>query len=144
MRRQRHSVPSQYAQQLSILNQQLQLGAPGGSGSSLFSTAVISGSSSAPELKSLFTPVTAIGIEGCGGVPSIRPLETLHNAMSLRQVNAFIDRVTSMQFRTPAEAAAREHPPFLGLHSPSQSLSISGPSSFVSSPGSNAPLDGGW
>jgi len=57
---------------------------------------------------------------------------------------AFIDRVTSMQFRTPAEAAAREHPPFLGLHSPSQSLSISGPSSFVSSPGSNAPLDGGW
>ena len=63
LRRQRHSVPSQaqYAQQLSILNQQLQLGAPGGSGSSLVSTAVISGSSSAPELKSLFTPVTAIG-----------------------------------------------------------------------------------
>ncbi|XP_037077172.1 inositol hexakisphosphate and diphosphoinositol-pentakisphosphate kinase 2-like [Pollicipes pollicipes] len=146
LRRQRHSVPSQtaYAQQLSILNQQLQLGAPGGSGSSLFSTAVISGSSSAPELKSLFTPVTAIGIEGCGGVPSIRPLETLHNAMSLRQVNAFIDRVTSMEFRTPTEPSApRGHPPPLALHSPTQSLSISGPSSFVSSPGSSTPLDGG-
>ncbi|XP_043205881.1 inositol hexakisphosphate and diphosphoinositol-pentakisphosphate kinase-like isoform X4 [Amphibalanus amphitrite] len=147
LRRQRHSVPSQtqYAHQLSILNQQLQLGAPGGSASSLFSTAVISGSSSAPELKSLFTPVTAIGIEGCGGVPSIRPLETLHNAMSLRQVNAFIDRVTSMEFRAPPPAAAADQPdrpPPLGLHSPTHSLSISGPSSFVSSPGSTTPLDG--
>ncbi|KAF0303433.1 Inositol hexakisphosphate and diphosphoinositol-pentakisphosphate kinase [Amphibalanus amphitrite] len=146
LRRQRHSVPSQtqYAHQLSILNQQLQLGAPGGSASSLFSTAVISGSSSAPELKSLFTPVTAIGIEGCGGVPSIRPLETLHNAMSLRQVNAFIDRVTSMEFRAPPPAAADQpdRPPPLGLHSPTHSLSISGPSSFVSSPGSTTPLDG--
>ncbi|XP_037077176.1 inositol hexakisphosphate and diphosphoinositol-pentakisphosphate kinase-like [Pollicipes pollicipes] len=106
LRRQRHSVPSQtaYAQQLSILNQQLQLGAPGGSGSSLFSTAVISGSSSAPELKSLFTPVTAIG-ETCRATRRRDP----HR--DVVAVNAFIDRVTSMEFRTPTEPSAPRGPP---------------------------------
>lgn len=30
------------------------------------------------------------GFEGCSMVPSIYPLETLHNALSLRQVNDFL------------------------------------------------------
>jgi hypothetical protein len=44
-------------------------------------------------------------IEGCGGVPPIRPLETLHNALSLRQLDSFLDIMTSAPlFRTPASS----------------------------------------
>lgn len=34
-------------------------------------------------------------LEGFGGVPPIRPLETLHNALSLKQLDAFLERMTS-------------------------------------------------
>lgn len=73
-----------------------------GSSNSLFSTAVISGSSSAPELKDMIdisSPIT--GIQGCGGVPPIRPLETLHNALSLKQVDNFLEQMTTVILRTP-------------------------------------------
>nr|CAD7392079.1 unnamed protein product [Timema cristinae] len=78
-------------------------------------------------------------IEGCGGVPPIRPLETLHNALSLRQLDAFLDIMTSAPlFRTPASSPPKypstplsssippilnsftHHPP-LRLQSPSNS-----------------------
>ncbi|RZF44426.1 hypothetical protein LSTR_LSTR014278 [Laodelphax striatellus] len=54
-----------------------------GSTNSLFSTAVISGSSSAPNLRDMIPNTAAVqaALEGCGGVPLIRPLETLHNAL---------------------------------------------------------------
>ena len=38
---------------------------------------------------------------GEDGTPTIRPLETLHNALSLRQVDTFLDHVTSANFKTP-------------------------------------------
>lgn len=41
-------------------------------------------------------------IEGCGGVPPIRPLETLHNALSLKQLDYFLEKMTAAPlFRTP-------------------------------------------
>nr|XP_050863340.1 inositol hexakisphosphate and diphosphoinositol-pentakisphosphate kinase 2 isoform X30 [Vespula vulgaris] len=81
-----------------------------GSTNSLFSTAVISGSSSAPNLKDMIPPHAMIpphvaAIEGFGGVPPIRPLETLHNALSLRQLDSFLEMMTSAPlFRTPASS----------------------------------------
>ncbi len=62
----------------------------------MFSTAVISGSSSAPELTSMLGlgGVSTLGVglaqraavDPCTsvGVPAIRPLETLHNCLSLK------------------------------------------------------------
>ena len=34
-------------------------------------------------------------------MPMVRPLETLHNALSLRQLDAFLSFVTSANFKTP-------------------------------------------
>merc|ERR1712013_534184 len=66
----------------------------GGLNSQLFSTAVISGSSSSPNLG----PRNNCRV-GEDGTPTIRPLETLHNALSLRQIDNFLDHVTSANFR---------------------------------------------
>jgi len=81
--------------------------------SQLFSTAVISGSSSVPNLGASNTgnernfcmeagdhSYYLVNI-GEDGTPTIRPLETLHNALSLRQVDTFLDHVTSANFKTP-------------------------------------------
>ena len=35
------------------------------------------------------------------GMPNIRPLETLHNSLSLRQLDAFLEYVTQTNFKTP-------------------------------------------
>ncbi|XP_033226469.1 inositol hexakisphosphate and diphosphoinositol-pentakisphosphate kinase 2 [Belonocnema kinseyi] len=90
-----------------------------GSANSLFSTAVISGSSSAPNLKDM-VPAHAsavAAIEGFGGVPPIRPLETLHNALSLRQLDAFLEMMTSAPlFRTPASSPPKFPSPGGSIH----------------------------
>ncbi|XP_031625391.1 inositol hexakisphosphate and diphosphoinositol-pentakisphosphate kinase isoform X7 [Contarinia nasturtii] len=71
---------------------------------SLFSTAVISGSSSAPNLHQINTASPSV-LEGIGGVPNIRPLETLHNALSLKQLDAFLEKMTTTTiFKTPASS----------------------------------------
>ncbi|XP_032624526.1 inositol hexakisphosphate and diphosphoinositol-pentakisphosphate kinase 1 isoform X4 [Chelonoidis abingdonii] len=68
----------------------------------LFSTTVLGGSSSAPNLqdyarshgKKFAASLTyKDGFEGCSMVPTIYPLETLHNSLSLRQVNEFLTSV---------------------------------------------------
>ncbi|XP_078539418.1 inositol hexakisphosphate and diphosphoinositol-pentakisphosphate kinase 1 isoform X5 [Lissotriton helveticus] len=70
----------------------------------LFSTTVLGGSSSAPNLqdyaRSHRKKISAAaslnykdGFEGCSMVPTIYPLETLHNSLSLRQVNEFLTAV---------------------------------------------------
>ncbi|KAG7209699.1 hypothetical protein KM043_011338 [Ampulex compressa] len=97
-----------------------------GSANSLFSTAVISGSSSAPNLKDMVPPhASAVAaIEGFGGVPPIRPLETLHNALSLRQLDSFLEMMTSAPlFRTPASSPPKYPSPGGSV---SQNLSIGG------------------
>ena len=35
------------------------------------------------------------------GMPNIRPLETLHNSLSLRQLDDFLEYVTQTNFKTP-------------------------------------------
>nr|XP_015837410.1 PREDICTED: inositol hexakisphosphate and diphosphoinositol-pentakisphosphate kinase 2 isoform X17 [Tribolium castaneum] len=127
-----------------------------GSGNSLFSTAVISGSNSAPNLRDMI-PSTA-SASGIGGVPPIRPLETLHNALSLKQIDTFLEHMTAAPlFRTPSStppkypstplptptnggptAVANSAQP-LKLQSPSNNVGWSGPPSFVSSSGPSSP-----
>ncbi|XP_012273975.1 inositol hexakisphosphate and diphosphoinositol-pentakisphosphate kinase isoform X3 [Orussus abietinus] len=101
-----------------------------GSANSLFSTAVISGSSSAPNLKDMVPPhASAVAaIEGFGGVPPIRPLETLHNALSLRQLDCFLEMMTTGPlFRTPASSPPKFPSPGGSTHgSVIQNLSIGG------------------
>lgn len=127
-RRQRHSI----AGQMSYLKM-LGLGARGKlSAAGLFSTAVISGSSSAPNLRVMIPATNAANaaVEGFGGVPAIRPLETLHNALSLRQLDAFLERVT-------APPPPPSNPPTNKQPSPTNSECVgwSGPSSLMSSSG---------
>jgi len=76
----------------------------GAMSSQLFSTAVISGSSSSPNLGAANTPRDI----GEDGTPTIRPLETLHNALSLRQIDTFLDHVTSANFKTPTHSPEKE------------------------------------
>ncbi|XP_078007499.1 inositol hexakisphosphate and diphosphoinositol-pentakisphosphate kinase 1 isoform X6 [Phascolarctos cinereus] len=70
---------------------------------------------------------SGLGFEGCSMVPTIYPLETLHNALSLRQVNEFLSSVC--QRHTAAQVSADS----------------SGPSSTMSSAGPSSPtsVDGG-
>nr|XP_049695261.1 inositol hexakisphosphate and diphosphoinositol-pentakisphosphate kinase 2 isoform X9 [Helicoverpa armigera] len=126
-RRQRHSI----AGQMSYLKM-LGLGARGKlSAAGLFSTAVISGSSSAPNLRVMIPSAASsnAAVEGFGGVPAIRPLETLHNALSLRQLDAFLERVTAAPVLLGTPPAP--HKPA----SPTNSVGWSGPSSLMSSSG---------
>ncbi|KAM6181591.1 inositol hexakisphosphate and diphosphoinositol-pentakisphosphate kinase 1 isoform 3-T3 [Erethizon dorsatum] len=106
-------------------------------------------------------PECLYGFEGCSMVPTIYPLETLHNALSLRQVSEFLSRVC--QRHTEAHALASEalfdsmhsnqasegpFSPPRALHSPPLQLQqrsekppwySSGPSSTVSSAGPSSP-----
>lgn len=133
---------------------------------SLFSTAVISGSSSAPNLRDMIQNANTTGewdfvsdrvldltvtcncvltiekrhriefvnissaLEGIGGVPPIRPLETLHNALSLRQLDTFLERMTTTQmYKTPASSPPKY--PSTPLPTPSSS---GGPERFITYP----------
>lgn len=52
-----------------------------------------------------------LAIEGFGGVPPIRPLETLHNALSLRQLDSFLEMMTiAPLYRTPASSPPKSSP----------------------------------
>ncbi|XP_019580922.2 inositol hexakisphosphate and diphosphoinositol-pentakisphosphate kinase 1 isoform X14 [Rhinolophus sinicus] len=158
----------------------------------LFSTTVLGGSSSAPNLQDyarshgkklppaslkhrdefLFVPAVkrfsvsfakhpTNGFEGCSMVPTIYPLETLHNALSLRQVSEFLSNVcqrhTDAQAQVSAalfdsmhsnQASDSPFSPPRTLHSPTSQLRqrsekppwySSGPSSTVSSAGPSSP-----
>ncbi|XP_040602077.1 inositol hexakisphosphate and diphosphoinositol-pentakisphosphate kinase 1 isoform X9 [Mesocricetus auratus] len=158
----------------------------------LFSTTVLGGSSSAPNLQDyarshgkklppaslkhrdelLFVPAVkrfsvsfakhpTNGFEGCSMVPTIYPLETLHNALSLRQVSEFLTKVCQRHTDAHAQASAAlfdsmhsnqaSDSPFSpprALHSPPLQLRhrsekppwySSGPSSTVSSAGPSSP-----
>ena len=43
-------------------------------------------------------------------MPNIRPLETLHNALSLRQLDFFLEYATSANFKTPGQSPPRLMP----------------------------------
>nr|XP_043886147.1 inositol hexakisphosphate and diphosphoinositol-pentakisphosphate kinase 2 isoform X7 [Solea senegalensis] len=137
----------------------------------LFSTTVLGGSSSAPNLqdyarahrKKFSTGSLSYkdGFEGCSMVPSIYPLETLHNSLSLKQVNEFLTKVCESA-GDPHSRTTRALTAMFGTHNNpsvesyipqrvlSSSISLrsrsdrppwysSGPSSTVSSAGPSSP-----
>ncbi|XP_043865732.1 inositol hexakisphosphate and diphosphoinositol-pentakisphosphate kinase isoform X3 [Drosophila mojavensis] len=130
-RRQRHSIAGQmsYMKMLGFGGFSKKMTT---SANSLFSTAVISGSSSAPNLRDMI-PVSSSGF---GDVPPIRPLETLHNALSLRKLDSFLqDMVLAQIFKTPTGSPPRIHEGAAGSNSVSlltpgigQHVSVSMPS----------------
>uniref|UniRef100_UPI0037E98695 inositol hexakisphosphate and diphosphoinositol-pentakisphosphate kinase 2 isoform X2 n=1 Tax=Semicossyphus pulcher TaxID=241346 RepID=UPI0037E98695 len=99
------------------------------------------------------------GFEGCSMVPSIYPLETLHNSLSLKQVNEFLagvcesagdphtrtTRALSAMFDTHNQPSVDSYIPQRVLSSSLRSRSdrppwySSGPSSTVSSAGPSSP-----
>ncbi|XP_037767007.1 inositol hexakisphosphate and diphosphoinositol-pentakisphosphate kinase 1 isoform X6 [Chelonia mydas] len=157
----------------------------------LFSTTVLGGSSSAPNLqdyarshgKKFTTSLTykdellsmpavkrfsvsfakhpTNGFEGCSMVPTIYPLETLHNSLSLRQVNEFLTSVCRSYSNSHSRASTALFDSMIGSQTPgdpfmpqrilsSSSLPLrqrsdkppwysSGPSSTVSSAGPSSP-----
>ncbi|XP_053522120.1 inositol hexakisphosphate and diphosphoinositol-pentakisphosphate kinase 1 isoform X11 [Artibeus jamaicensis] len=104
---------------------------------------------------------SGLGFEGCFMVPTVYPLETLHNALSLRQVSEFLSRVCQRHTESQAQVSAAlfesmhsnqaSDSPFSPprtLHSPTIQLQqrsekppwySSGPSSTVSSAGPSSP-----
>ncbi|XP_057692363.1 inositol hexakisphosphate and diphosphoinositol-pentakisphosphate kinase 2-like isoform X3 [Corythoichthys intestinalis] len=148
--------------------------------SGLFSASMLGVSCSAPNLRdyvrthhhhhrkpplspgSLPCQIGMFGFEGCSMVPSIYPLETLHNLLSLKQVDEFLNSVCE----SSSEAHAKTMKALSGLfdsqsqtslYSPQQPLSLSGseaslqqpsqplwhgsvPSSAVSSAGPSSPI----
>uniref|UniRef100_A0A673KK31 Inositol hexakisphosphate and diphosphoinositol-pentakisphosphate kinase n=1 Tax=Sinocyclocheilus rhinocerous TaxID=307959 RepID=A0A673KK31_9TELE len=145
----------------------------------LFSTTVLGGSSSAPNLQDYarthrkklssgsltykdellsmpavkrfsvsFAKHPTNGFEGCSMVPSIYPLETLHNSLSLKQVNEFLTTMSlSAMFDSQNQPTGDSYIPHRVL---SSSVSLrqrsdrppwysSGPSSTVSSAGPSSP-----
>ncbi|GAB1286788.1 Inositol hexakisphosphate and diphosphoinositol-pentakisphosphate kinase 1 [Apodemus speciosus] len=67
-------------------------------------------------------PECLYGFEGCSMVPTIYPLETLHNALSLRQVSEFLTKVC--QRHTDAHAQASAVKSLLQLHGELYELSL--------------------
>ncbi|XP_035858982.1 inositol hexakisphosphate and diphosphoinositol-pentakisphosphate kinase 1 isoform X13 [Sander lucioperca] len=102
------------------------------------------------------------GFEGCSMVPSIYPLETLHNSLSLKQVDEFLNTVCASSSEAHAKTMKALSSLFdsqsqTSLYSPQQPLSSSGseaslrppsqplwhgsiPSSAVSSAGPSSPI----
>ena len=61
---------------------------------------------------------TCEGLEGQGGVPSIRPLETLHNALSLKTLDEFLQRCTRLTRSTPMSSPPKTSPRLHHHHLP--------------------------
>ena len=60
----------------------------------------------------------SVGLDGWR-VPSIRPLETLHNALTLKQVENLLLRVTEVPFTTPQSSPTNSR---AGLHRSTQNV----------------------
>ncbi|KAG7281847.1 hypothetical protein CRUP_031096 [Coryphaenoides rupestris] len=134
--------------------------------SGLFSASVLGVSSSAPNLRdyvrthhlhhlhhrkpplspgSLPCQIAMFGFEGCSMVPSIYPLETLHNSLSLKQVDQFLNTVceSSSEAHAKTMKAPSSPCPPPGPRPPSDppaDLYGSVPSSTVSSAGPSSPI----
>ncbi|XP_043981448.1 inositol hexakisphosphate and diphosphoinositol-pentakisphosphate kinase 1 isoform X8 [Gambusia affinis] len=76
------------------------------------------------------------GFEGCSMVPSIYPLETLHNSLSLKQVEEFLSKVCE----SSGEAQAKTMKALSGLFDSQSQTSLYSPQQPLSSSGSEASL----
>ncbi|XP_013386864.1 inositol hexakisphosphate and diphosphoinositol-pentakisphosphate kinase 2 isoform X1 [Lingula anatina] len=121
-----------------------------GSSGSLFSTRLIGSSSSTPNLYDEEGRQIEMGVESCPRVPEIRPLETLHNSLTLKQMEHFLQKITEMVFYTPKSTPPRTPRGVptpvggakkKGMHLPSLGCSSSNSSAGPSSPTSGSTPD---
>ncbi|XP_077451784.1 inositol hexakisphosphate and diphosphoinositol-pentakisphosphate kinase 1 isoform X8 [Stigmatopora argus] len=91
-----------------------------------------SGSRQSPDIKS----ASGLGFEGCSMVPSIYPLETLHNLLSLKQVDEFLNSVCE----SSSEAHAKTMKALSGLFDSQSQTSLYSPQQPLSSSGSETSL----
>ncbi|XP_062418912.1 inositol hexakisphosphate and diphosphoinositol-pentakisphosphate kinase 1 isoform X7 [Pungitius pungitius] len=91
-----------------------------------------SSSRQSPEIK----PTSGLGFEGCSMVPSIYPLETLHNSLSLKQVDEFLSKVCE----SSSEAHAKTMKALSGLFDSQSQTSLYSPQQPLSSSGSETSL----
>uniref|UniRef100_A0A8C2W9F1 Inositol hexakisphosphate and diphosphoinositol-pentakisphosphate kinase n=1 Tax=Cyclopterus lumpus TaxID=8103 RepID=A0A8C2W9F1_CYCLU len=78
------------------------------------------------------------GFEGCSMVPSIYPLETLHNSLSLKQVDEFLSKVCESSSEAHAKTMRGglfDSQSQTSLYSPQQPLSSSGSETSLRPPG---------
>ncbi|XP_034390177.1 inositol hexakisphosphate and diphosphoinositol-pentakisphosphate kinase 2-like isoform X8 [Cyclopterus lumpus] len=85
-------------------------------------------------------PESLHGFEGCSMVPSIYPLETLHNSLSLKQVDEFLSKVCESSSEAHAKTMRALSSLFdsqsqTSLYSPQQPLSSSGSETSLRPPG---------
>ncbi|XP_044048655.1 inositol hexakisphosphate and diphosphoinositol-pentakisphosphate kinase 2 isoform X14 [Siniperca chuatsi] len=85
-----------------------------------------------PEIK----PTIGLGFEGCSMVPSIYPLETLHNSLSLKQVDEFLNTVCE----SSSDAHAKTMKALSGLFDSQSQTSLYSPQQPLSSSGSETSL----
>uniref|UniRef100_A0A665UJF8 Inositol hexakisphosphate and diphosphoinositol-pentakisphosphate kinase n=1 Tax=Echeneis naucrates TaxID=173247 RepID=A0A665UJF8_ECHNA len=120
--------------------------------SGLFSASALGVSCSAPNLRDYvrthhhhhhrkpplasICPVCAAGFEGLSMVPSIYPLETLHNSLSLKQVDEFLNTVCE----SSSEAHAKTMKALSGLFDSQSQTSLYSPQQPLSSSGSETSL----
>ncbi|XP_077451778.1 inositol hexakisphosphate and diphosphoinositol-pentakisphosphate kinase 2 isoform X3 [Stigmatopora argus] len=122
--------------------------------SGLFSASMLGVSCSAPNLRdyvrthhhhhrkpplspgSLPCQIGMFGFEGCSMVPSIYPLETLHNLLSLKQVDEFLNSVCE----SSSEAHAKTMKALSGLFDSQSQTSLYSPQQPLSSSGSETSL----
>ncbi|XP_039665125.1 inositol hexakisphosphate and diphosphoinositol-pentakisphosphate kinase 2 isoform X1 [Perca fluviatilis] len=81
-------------------------------------------------------PESLHGFEGCSMVPSIYPLETLHNSLSLKQVDEFLNTVCA----SSSEAHAKTMKALSSLFDSQSQTSLYSPQPPLSSSGSEASL----
>ncbi|XP_062418910.1 inositol hexakisphosphate and diphosphoinositol-pentakisphosphate kinase 1 isoform X5 [Pungitius pungitius] len=89
-----------------------------------------------PPLSPGSLPIGMFGFEGCSMVPSIYPLETLHNSLSLKQVDEFLSKVCE----SSSEAHAKTMKALSGLFDSQSQTSLYSPQQPLSSSGSETSL----
>ncbi|KAK5927593.1 hypothetical protein CgunFtcFv8_012732 [Champsocephalus gunnari] len=120
--------------------------------SGLFSASTLGVSCSAPNLRDYVRthhllhrkpplspgslPIGVFGFEGCSMVPSIYPLETLHNSLSLKQVDEFLNTVCA----SSSEAHAKTMRALSCLFDSQSQTSLYSPQPALSSSGSETSL----
>uniref|UniRef100_A0A669DF01 Inositol hexakisphosphate and diphosphoinositol-pentakisphosphate kinase n=1 Tax=Oreochromis niloticus TaxID=8128 RepID=A0A669DF01_ORENI len=106
--------------------------------SGLFSASALGVSCSAPNLRDYVHSQADSdpSFEGCSMVPSIYPLETLHNSLSLKQVDEFLNSVCESN----SEVQAKTMKALSGLFASQSQISLYSPQQPLSSSGSEASL----
>ncbi|XP_061176478.1 inositol hexakisphosphate and diphosphoinositol-pentakisphosphate kinase 2-like isoform X1 [Saccostrea echinata] len=80
--------------------------------------------------------------EGFNMVPSLHPLETLHNKLTMKELDDFLKRATTCKFVTPISSPPYSYTPLASPHIPVTRAQKGNQSSSNSSTGPSSPVSG--